>query len=119
MIRQDEGCFRITMLLSPNSPTPKIVLFPLAIVILIVAVFVSCKSDYPASSRQAGPGGPAKPARQVKTVAVVEAPFGESVTANGTLAAFDQTTVSVKVPGRLRSISVDLGTVVSRGQTIA
>ena len=55
----------------------------------------------------------------MKTVAVAETPFGETVTANGTLAAFDQTTVSVKVPGRLRAISVDLGTVVSKGQVIA
>jgi RND family efflux transporter MFP subunit len=77
----------------------------------------ACKSDYPASARQ--PRGEVGPARQVKTVAVVETPFGETVTANGTLAAFEQTTVSAKVPGRLRAISVDLGTVVSRGQVIA
>jgi RND family efflux transporter MFP subunit len=82
--------------------------------------FTACKSDYPASARQGGDrGGDSKEARQVKTVAVVETPFGETVTASGTLAAFDQTTVSVKVPGRLRAISVDLGTVVSRGQVIA
>ena len=52
-------------------------------------------------------------------MAVAETPFGETVTANGTLAAYDQTTVSVKVPGRVRTISVDLGSVVSRGQVIA
>jgi multidrug efflux pump subunit AcrA (membrane-fusion protein) len=68
--------------------------------------------------RRAAEASP-KEARQVKTVAVAETPFGETVTANGTLAAFDQTTVSVKVPGRLRAISVDLGTVVSKGQVIA
>jgi RND family efflux transporter MFP subunit len=50
---------------------------------------------------------------------VVESPFGETVTANGTLAAFDQTTVSVKVPGRVKTIAVDLGSVVSKGQVIA
>jgi RND family efflux transporter MFP subunit len=55
----------------------------------------------------------------VKTAKVEQTPFGESVTANGTLAAYDQTTASVKVPGRLRDISVDLGTVVRRGQVIA
>lgn len=89
------------------------------IFIIIGAGFLSaCKSDYPSTARQ-GASGDAKAARQVKTVAVVETPFGETVTANGTLAAFEQTTVSVKVPGRLRAISVDLGTVVSRGQVIA
>ena len=46
-------------------------------------------------------------------------PVGQTVTVNGTLAAYDQTTVSVKVPGRLSMISVDLGTVVKRGQMIA
>ncbi|HJU91838.1 MAG TPA: efflux RND transporter periplasmic adaptor subunit [Pyrinomonadaceae bacterium] len=77
----------------------------------------SCKSDYQASARQ-GRGDNRAP-RKVKTVPVAETPFGETVTANGTLVAYDQTTVSVKVPGRLRAISVDLGSVVSRGQVIA
>jgi RND family efflux transporter MFP subunit len=79
----------------------------------------SCKSDYQASQRQGPRAGDAKAPRQVKTAAVAETPFGETVTANGTLAAFDQTTVSVKVPGRLSAISVDLGSVVRRGQVIA
>src|SRR5918998_1217770 len=85
----------------------------------LAALFLtSCKSDYQASTRQ-GRGGDNRPARKVKTVAVSETPFGETVTANGTLAAYDQTTVSVKVPGRVRVITVDLGSVVSRGQVIA
>lgn len=79
---------------------------------------VACKSDYPAASRQNRPGD-GKAARQVKTARVEETPFGEAVTANGTLAAYDQTTASVKVPGRLRTITVDLGSVVRRGQVIA
>jgi RND family efflux transporter MFP subunit len=78
---------------------------------------IACKSQYPAGARQnrAGDGK----ARQVKTARVEETPFGESVTANGTLAAYDQTTASVKVPGRLRTITVDLGSVVRRGQVVA
>lgn len=78
----------------------------------------SCKSDYPASARQGRPGD-SKGTRQVKTTPVAETPFGETVTANGTLAAFDQTTVSTKVPGRVRTMSVDLGSVVRKGQVIA
>ncbi len=95
--------------------------FILGAPLFIAAFFLtSCKSDYQASARQGqGRPGEAKAARQVKTTAVAETPFGETVTANGTLAAYDQTTVSVKVPGRIRAISVDLGTVVSRGQVIA
>jgi RND family efflux transporter MFP subunit len=42
-----------------------------------------------------------------------------STVALGSLAAYDQATVSVKVPGRLRSITVDLGSVVQQGQVIA
>src|SRR5919108_2123246 len=91
----------------------------LGVSLLLSALFLtSCKSDYQASTRQ-GRAGEARAPRQVKTTAVVETPFGETVTANGTLAAYDQTTVSVKVPGRVRVISVDLGSVVSRGQVIA
>ena len=86
--------------------------------LLAALFFASCKSDYQASTRQTR-ANDGKPPRQVKTATVAETPFGETVTANGTLAAFDQTTVSVKVPGRVRSISVDLGSVVSQGQVIA
>ena len=88
--------------------------------VLAALFFTSCKSDYQAQQRQNQnrPGAAADP-RKVRTTAVAETPFGETVTANGTLAAYDQTTVSVKVPGRVRVISVDLGSVVSRGQVIA
>ncbi|HEU4767905.1 MAG TPA: efflux RND transporter periplasmic adaptor subunit [Pyrinomonadaceae bacterium] len=93
----------------------------IAVPLLLAALFVtSCKSDYQAQQRQGqGRPGDNSAARQVKTTAVAETPFGETVTANGTLAAYDQTTVSVKVPGRVRVISVDLGSVVTRGQIIA
>jgi RND family efflux transporter MFP subunit len=55
----------------------------------------------------------------VKTAKVIEMPIGETVTVNGTLAAYDRTTISVKVPGRLQTISVDLGSVVHKGQAIS
>ena len=100
-----------------ETPASKACLFVLTLSLIGLGL-TSCKSDYPASARQGPPGG-SKTVRQVKTTPVVELPFGESVTANGTLAAFDQTTVSVKVPGRLKTIAVDLGSVVSQGQVIA
>src|SRR6187399_2161903 len=94
----------------------------LGVPLLLAALFFAAcsKGDSQASQRQqqGGPGA-AKPARQVKTTAVAETPFGETVTANGTLAAYEQTTVSVKVPGRVRTLAVDLGSVVARGQVIA
>jgi RND family efflux transporter MFP subunit len=78
----------------------------------------SCKSDYPSSGRAAGTDNKAQP-RQVKTVKVIEMPIGQTVNVNGNLVAYDQTTAGVKVPGRLQTITVDLGTVVRKGQAIA
>ena len=90
--------------------------------ILLIALLalgsLSCKSDYPSSGKAASTDGKAPP-RQVKTVKVTETPVGQTVSVNGTLAAFDQATISVKVPGRLQTISVDLGSVVRKGQAIA
>src|SRR5436853_324569 len=88
----------------------------LAATLLVSAT--ACKSDYPASGKAASADGKSQP-RQVKTVKVAEMPVGEMVTVNGNLAAYDQTTVGMKVPGRLQTISVDLGSVVRKGQVIA
>jgi RND family efflux transporter MFP subunit len=79
---------------------------------------LACKSDYPASGKSANLDSRSQP-RQVKTVKVTEMPIGETVTVNGTLAAYDRTTVGMKVPGRLQTISIDLGSVVHKGQVIA
>src|SRR2546423_6395019 len=89
-----------------------------ALFLLCLALVASsaCKSDYPASRGRTSDDKTG--ARQVRTASVVETPVGEIVTVNGTLNAFDQTTVSVKVPGRLESITVDLGSVVRKGQSI-
>jgi RND family efflux transporter MFP subunit len=90
-----------------------------SLIFLLFALLAAaaCKSGYPAAVRQAGADNNTPP-RQVKTARVIEMPVGQTVTVSGTLAAYDHTTVSVKVPGRLQSISVDLGTVVQRGQVI-
>jgi RND family efflux transporter MFP subunit len=88
-------------------------------ILLSLAIFsASCKSDYPASGKAASPDNKSAP-RQVKTAKVVEMPIGETVTVNGTLNAYDHMTISVKVPGRLQTISVDLGSVVRKGQVVA
>ncbi len=85
---------------------------------LLPFVSLACKSDYPASGKAASPDSKTD-ARQIKTVKVVEMPIGQTVTVNGTLAAYDHTTLSIKVPGRLQTISIDLGSVVHKGQVIA
>jgi len=84
----------------------------------LLAGVAACKSDYPASGKTGSSDSKSVP-RQVKTVKVAETPIGETVTVNGTLAAYDQTTAGIKVPGRLQTITVDLGSVVRKGQNIA
>jgi RND family efflux transporter MFP subunit len=88
------------------------------LLVLSVSFLSACKSDYPSSSKAAIPDSKAVP-RQVKTAKVAEIPVGETVTVNGNLAAYDHTTVGMKVPGRLQTITVDLGSVVHKGQVIA
>jgi RND family efflux transporter MFP subunit len=81
----------------------------------------ACKSEYPAAGQQRGPGegrGGGE-ARQVKVARVEELPVGASVNVTGTLAAQDEATLSTKVPGRLNSVAVDLGSVVRKGQVVA
>jgi RND family efflux transporter MFP subunit len=90
--------------------------------ILAVAVGLvctGCKGDSSAATQPSRAGQAASPAREVRVTPVAEKPMERSTIALGSLAAFDQATVSVKVPGRLRSISVDLGSVVQQGQLIA
>jgi RND family efflux transporter MFP subunit len=90
----------------------------LSLIVLLTFGSLACKSDYPASGKAASPDNKTQP-RQVKTVKVAEMPIGQTVTVNGTLAAYDHTTLSIKVPGRLQTISIDLGSVVHKGQIIA
>jgi RND family efflux transporter MFP subunit len=90
------------------------------IFVCLALVASACKSEYPSSAAGQGKSGDAAgDARQVKVAKVSELPVGASVQVTGTLAAQDQATVSVKVPGRLRALPVDLGSVVRKGQQIA
>jgi HlyD family secretion protein len=60
-----------------------------------------------------------KPKRAVLVVRAQSLSLAESVSVTGTLAAQDRVVVSAKVAGRLAAISVDLGSKVARGQSIA
>jgi RND family efflux transporter MFP subunit len=87
---------------------------------LLLSASFACRSEYPASGQQKGPGeGRGGEARQVKVARVEELPVGASVNVTGTLAAQDEATLSIKVPGRVSSVAVDLGSVVRRGQVVA
>ena len=83
---------------------------------ILILTSVACKSGYPVSARNAPAEAEARP---VKISPASERSMERTITVTGTLAAYDQATVSAKVPGRLASISVDLGTVLRQGQVIA
>lgn len=87
------------------------------IAISAIALSSGCKSGYPVSARNT-PGESREP-RAVTIAHASMVPMEQTVTVTGTLAAYDQATVSAKVPGRIKSIAVDLGSVVKQGQVIA
>ena len=86
----------------------------------LAALLVSsgCKSGYPVASTRNSPAAESGP-REVKTLLVSEVAMEETVSVTGTLAAQEQATISAKVPGRVRAIPVDLGTLVRKGQLLA
>jgi RND family efflux transporter MFP subunit len=57
--------------------------------------------------------------RAVHLTKVVAQKLQKTISVSGTLAADEQVTVGVKVPGRLGSIAIDLGSRVKRGDAIA
>ncbi|MDT5157224.1 MAG: hypothetical protein QOH51_1581 [Acidobacteriota bacterium] len=103
---------------SSNSKVRARAFVAVCVAVLAVAS-VACKSDYPASGQQRPAGDGRVEARQVKVARVEETVVGTSVAVTGTLAAQDEATLSVKVPGRLNGVGVDLGSVVRRGQVVA
>ncbi len=75
---------------------------------------VACRR--PAADLPARPEGPP---REVRTAPARVLPLELTVPATGTLLAWEQTTLSVKVAGRLRALGVDLGSPVRPGEVLA
>jgi multidrug efflux pump subunit AcrA (membrane-fusion protein) len=81
----------------------------------------------PARRRPAcGPDAPPPPApaaapaaRDVRTARVEELEWPRALRATGELAAFEEATLSAKVPGRLARIAVDVGQRVAQGELVA
>jgi|SRR5512143_2389918 RND family efflux transporter MFP subunit len=103
---------------SGNRSLGRHVLLLAGLFLPIILASTACKSGYPVSARN-NPGTEARESRQVTVARVSQVPMEQTVTVTGTLAAYDQATVSAKVPGRVKSIAVDLGSVVHKGQIIA
>jgi RND family efflux transporter MFP subunit len=89
----------------------------LLFVIPALAVLAGCGSDRSATASQTPPEAP-KP-RAVKVVQAAEVALPRTVVVTGTLAADDQVVLSMKVPGRISQITVDLGSRVKAGDVIA
>ncbi len=79
-----------------------------------VALVVSCSRSEPPKTG----GGSDKP-RAVRVTRVDWRKMERLVTVTGSLLAREEATLSVKVPGRLRTIAVDLGSVVKAGDVLA
>jgi len=85
--------------------------------VLIALVILSTSS-----CRKSGPDKPAREtlaAKLVKTAGVELKPMERTVVVTGSFHAREQSTLSVKVPGRLGSIAVDVGSVVRQGDELA
>ena len=87
---------------------------------LMGACLLFCATVLPGCSRKpANDTKPADPTRQVKVARAEMRPLERVVIATGSIAAHEQATLSVKVPGRIQSMAVDLGSTVRQGDLIA
>ncbi len=108
---------------SSGSPRFRILLAHLRVFALLApltAGLAGCGgSAAPAASGKNSTDGKGDAGREVKTVIAVEDQLVRRVGVTGTLAAEEQVTLSLKVTGRLDSLTVDLGSPVRQGQVVA
>lgn len=88
------------------------------LLIITLALTIGCRRETPAAAAPGAGAAPAAPPRQVRMLPAAAEMVPRTVQATGTLAADEQVVLGTKVVGRLREISVDLGSRVSKGQTI-
>ena len=84
---------------------------------LVLLTGAGCNQDTRASAAQPKPAAP--PPRPVRVVPAVQENVPRTIVVSGTLAAEEQVALGVKVAGRLAELSVDLGSRVKKGQTVA
>lgn len=90
-------------------------LFPL----IIALTLAGCHGVDPQAAGPRNNAAAALPTKAVRLVPAAERALARTATAPGTLAADEQAALSFKVTGRLSALSVDLGSIVTKGQTIA
>jgi RND family efflux transporter MFP subunit len=87
---------------------------PALVLLILTAATTSCGGRQPAANA-AG----ATDAREVLVAPVREASLSRTIAVDGALAAEEQAVVSMKVAGRISTLTVDLGSEVTKGQTLA
>lgn len=102
-------------LIAKVFPSHGALLFGFALCAFISFTASACKSGYPVAAKQGGNSEP----RPVKLAKVTDVGMENVITVTGTLAAYEDATISAKVAGRINSLPVDLGSAVSKGQVIA
>ncbi len=92
----------------------------LLIPLLAALLLAGCNPpESPKGGKKDGKAAAALPSRAVQAAPAESRPMERAVSVIGALAAIDQATLSVKVTGRLQSLSVDLGTRVRKGELVA
>jgi len=91
-----------------------------AICSLLAAVLAGgCNPPEAPKSKKDSKASVVLPSRAVRIATIESRPMERVVSVTGSLAALDQATLSVKVPGRLQTLTVDLGTRVRKGELVA
>jgi len=85
----------------------------------LLLLSLGCKSHSPSPGRPSPASAHVRESKKVRTVVVSERAVERTVIVMGTLAAYDQATLRAKVPGRLQTITVDLGSVVRSHEVMA
>ena len=89
---------------------------PLSIALLLAA----CSPTTPAPTAAKAQGSAAESGmRDVRTAVAKEEAWEKTLRISGELVAFEQATLSTKVPGRLSELAVDLGSRVKKGDLLA
>jgi RND family efflux transporter MFP subunit len=85
----------------------------------IALLLAACSGQEEVHPDQGAGGSPVREVQDVRTAVAREEPWEQTLYVTGELAAFEEATLSAKVPGRLEALEVDLGARVERGQAIA
>lgn len=105
---------------SPINPPAARLRLLLSLMVCAVAGLSGCRTGSAESgAAKVGGSGATPAAKNVKLTPATVRELTRTVTASGTLAADEQAALSFKVPGRLAALSIDLGSVVRKGQAVA